>query len=367
MKIAFYAPLKMPDHPVPSGDRLMARLLVAALEKAGHDVNPISDLRSYSRTSEPSSYREIEALARAEIMRISEQWGGGTPADIWFSYHPYYKAPDLLGPTLSKQFHIPYFTAETSYSGRRNTGYWVKTQQNVLNGIRQAAVNICFTKRDQEGIAATAPDAQTAMLRPFILPEPFLGSRPQGDVIENRLITVAMMRPGDKMDSYRLLADALARLSSQLPWSLSIIGDGKMKAEVKQLFARFPADRIIWHGQATTAEIAARMSQSAAYVWPGFGEAYGLAYLEAQAAGLPVVAMNVAGVPEAVDADVTGLLTSAGDADAYAKAIEQVLTDEATRIRMGRAARQMIVSERTLDRAALVLDEILTKWTQPIP
>ena len=38
MRIAFYAPLKSPNHPVPSGDRLMARLLIAALQRAGHDV-----------------------------------------------------------------------------------------------------------------------------------------------------------------------------------------------------------------------------------------------------------------------------------------------------------------------------------------
>jgi hypothetical protein len=34
MRIAFYAPLKSPDHPVPSGDRLLARLLVDALRGA---------------------------------------------------------------------------------------------------------------------------------------------------------------------------------------------------------------------------------------------------------------------------------------------------------------------------------------------
>jgi hypothetical protein len=35
MRIAFYAPLKAPDHPVPSGDRTIARLLLAALKQGG--------------------------------------------------------------------------------------------------------------------------------------------------------------------------------------------------------------------------------------------------------------------------------------------------------------------------------------------
>lgn len=363
MKIAFYAPLKAPNHPVPSGDRLMARLLVAALEQAGHEVNLISDLRSYARRAEADAYAEIEQQARAEIARISDQWAVNPRPDIWFSYHPYYKAPDLLGPVLAERFQIPYVTAETSYSARRNIDYWARTQDQVLAGIKLAAVNICLTKRDRSGIATTAPDAHTAMLRPFIQPDPFLQSSPRRDANAHRLITVAMMRPGDKLDSYRILADALARLSPQLPWSLSIVGDGAMRAEVTSLFSQCDAGRIIWHGEVTTAEVAALMSQSAVYAWPGYGEAYGLAYLEAQAAGLPVVAMNVAGVPEAVERGVTGLLTPADDAGAFASAIEQLLTNNAQRNSMGQAARQMILAERTLDRAAIVLDEILTQWT----
>ena len=46
MRIAFYAPLKAPTHPVPSGDRRMARLLMAALEAGGHHVTLASTLRS---------------------------------------------------------------------------------------------------------------------------------------------------------------------------------------------------------------------------------------------------------------------------------------------------------------------------------
>ena len=41
-------------------------------------------------------------------------------------------------------------------------------------------------------------------------------------------------------------------------------------------------------------------AEGALYAWPGFGEAYGLAYLEAQAAGLPVVAQDIDGVPGVV-------------------------------------------------------------------
>jgi hypothetical protein len=46
MRIGFYAPLKPPDHPVPSGDRRIARLFVEALRLAGHMPFVASHLRS---------------------------------------------------------------------------------------------------------------------------------------------------------------------------------------------------------------------------------------------------------------------------------------------------------------------------------
>ena len=48
-----------------------------------------------------------------------------------------------------------------------------------------------------------------------------------------RLITVAMMRPGDKSASYRILGDALSRLVD-LPWSLEVIGDGPARRDVSR-------------------------------------------------------------------------------------------------------------------------------------
>lgn len=358
MKIAFHAPLKSPDHPVPSGDRLMARLLIEALAQAGHEVMVASHLRSFSSDPDGAGRAAIEQAASAEVARLTALWQAGGAPDAWFCYHPYYKAPDLIGPELARRFGFAYVTAEASYSARRNQGQWAENQRRLAQTIGAAAVNICLTRRDRDGLAAAIPDGRTALLQPFIDPSPYVAVEPAPQ--PHALVTVAMMRPGDKMESYRMLAAALSQLQ-HLPWTLSVAGDGALRGEVEALFSAVEGGRIVWHGECGTAEIAALLGTSAVYAWPGTGEAYGLAYLEAQAAGLPVVAQATAGVPEVVRHGVTGLLTPPGDVGAYAAALERMLTEDAMRQDMARAARRFVVEECSLARASQRLDDILRR------
>ncbi|WP_313616320.1 glycosyltransferase [Agrobacterium sp.] len=358
MKIAFYAPLKSPDHPVPSGDRLMARLLMQAMTMAGHEVEVASPLRSFLKNPDDPAYQTIKRDAQQEIDRLQHDWQENGKPDIWFCYHPYYKAPDLIGPALCREFSVAYVSSEASYSNRRNIGHWAENQHHLLESINAATVNLCFTRRDHDGLLAAAAGAKLEMFPPFIDPAIFLAPPP--DPTPYRLATVAMMRSGDKLDSYVALAKALAKLPADLPWTLDIVGDGPERQTVEALFTDITPQRVLWHGQKVQQEIAQILSKAALYLWPGHGEAYGLAYLEAQAAGLPVIAEHTAGVPEVVQHGKTGLLTPAGDSDAYALAIEQLLRNDNERQAMALNARQFVQHERSLTKASQCLNTILS-------
>jgi len=85
---------------------------------------------------------------------------------------------------------------------------------------------------------------------------------------------------------------------------------------------------------------------------PAFGEGFGLAALEAQAAGRPVIGTNVASLPEVVEDGKTGLLVAPDHEVALAGAIELLGKDVKFRRRLGIQARERVVESFSLDRMA---------------
>ena len=75
VRIAYYAPLKAPDHPTASGDRLIAGLLARALEHAGHEVVMASRLRAFDGAGDRSLQLRLARTARAQARGFST---GGT-------------------------------------------------------------------------------------------------------------------------------------------------------------------------------------------------------------------------------------------------------------------------------------------------
>lgn len=353
MRIALYAPMKPPSHPVPSGDRAMARLLIRALEQAGHRVALASDLRVFLRQPEAGLLAPLELAAGAERARLARDWHENGAPDLWLCYHPYYKSPDLIGPALSREFGIPYVTVESSWSRRRNQGDWARAQDHVSAGLAQAALNLSMTARDARGLAKACAGARIARLAPFIDARPFAAPpAPQ----PGHFVAAAMMRPGDKLSSYCALAEALALVPG--PWRLSIAGDGPARPQVEAAFAPL-ADRVSFLGQLDQPALAALYAQGWLYLWPGHAEAYGLAALEAQAAGLPVISERTAGTPEVVRDGETAILTPERDIPTYARAIAALAADAPRRAAMADAARRFAHDERGLDAASLRLDRLL--------
>jgi glycosyltransferase involved in cell wall biosynthesis len=344
MRVAFYAPMKPPDHPVPSGDRRMARLLMAALAAGGHDVVLAGRLRSWDDATVPGRQARIRRLGERLAARLVRRWQGAPDRpELWFTYHLYHKAPDWLGPAVADALGIPYVVAEASYAPKRRHGPWADGFAGAAAALARADAVLAVSAVDAAGLEAVVPPGRLHRLPPFIETAPFAAAITRRGAARARLwrgdpgpwlLAVAMMRPGDKAQSYAVLAEALGRLAGR-PWRLALVGDGPLRDGI---VSRFPPGRVYDLGRQPLEALPEIDAAADLYVWPAINEAYGLALLEAQAAGLPVVAGRTGGVPDIVRDGTTGLLTPPGDAAAFAGAVAALLDGPARRTAMGAAA-----------------------------
>ncbi|WP_371225142.1 glycosyltransferase family 4 protein [Roseovarius sp. 2305UL8-3] len=287
-RIAFYAPLKSPRHPTPSGDRQMARNLIKAL---GQGLNADVDLMSELRSREPDGQAEAQARlmseAQDEITRLIPRT---SDCALWVTYHNYYKAPDLIGPHIAAAHGIPYVLIEATRAKSRLTGPWAGFAKAAEAASNAASAIFSLTARDRVALDRDRTQGQQIVpLAPFVdrdtLPDPAPGDGP--------MLTVGMMRPDDKLESYRLLAQALESVTGD--WHLQIAGDGPARPQVEALFAPF-APRVTFLGALDPEALAHQYAQAGLFVWPGVNEAFGMVYIEAQIAGLPIVAQDRPGV-----------------------------------------------------------------------
>lgn len=374
MRIAFYAPMKAPDDPKPSGDRMMARLLIKALEAAGHTVQVASKFSSRDGLGDyvrQTRLRDVGVTTATRLIQRTEMLRPELRPSLWFTYHLYHKAPDWIGPGYCQAMGIPYVVAEASYAPKQASGVWDMGHNAVAEALGQASLVVGLNTADTECVLPLLSDPnRLMMLRPFLDVTPFAMARGRGgsarNVLSRRfgidpeppwLLAAGMMREGDKLESYRELAKALGQLED-LDFRLIIAGDGPARPQVMTAM-RGLGSRVVPIGEATGDTMVVLHSSADLYVWPAVNEAYGMSLLEAQATGVPVVAGDYGGVTDIVLNGETGIVVPPGDTDAFAAAVREMLTNVERRQALGHAAFQNVQDNHGLNEAADRLDEAL--------
>src|SRR5262249_12122199 len=169
----------------------------------------------------PEGHLRGERRARAQAARLIARWRA-LPSrhpqrfDLWFTYHCYYRKPDWLGPLVAPALGVPYVIAEASHAPRRAQGPTRLAHRAVERALAMGDLVLTLTPRDVAGVRARLrPGAHQLALPPFIDTQRFGAGANRND--PPVLLTVGMMRARDKLDSYRVLAEALKRLQDR-PW-----------------------------------------------------------------------------------------------------------------------------------------------------
>lgn len=140
-----------------------------------------------------------------------------------------------------------------------------------------------------------------------------------------RLLFVGRLVP---VKGVSVLIGAFGRIARDCPDAvLTIVGDGPDRAGLEAMASSLGlGGRIAFTGAQNQQQVAARMAEADLFVLPSFAEGLPVVLMEAMASGLPVIATNIAGIPELVEDNVTGRLVEAGDERQLARAMRDCLT-----------------------------------------
>lgn len=281
--------------------------------------------------------------------------------------------------------HMPNPTGEVSLLLSGQSGPVVASyhcdifRQRLLIPVYQPLVVACLRRADavvvgSAGLSRNSPLLDAAAVPTTVVPYAVDAERwapgavPEGDVAAARaryggdhILAVG------RLVSYKGF-DRLIRSARRLTLPLVIVGDGPLRAELENLIAAERlGDRVHLAGRVSDAQLAVHLAAAEIFVMASVNraESFGVATLEAQAAGLPVVATDVGtGTSEAFAAGESGVLVPALDDAALVHALNELAAAPARRRVMGAAGRRRVAEHNSLAALGTALENVYATVTR---
>jgi phosphatidylinositol alpha-1,6-mannosyltransferase len=292
--------------------------------------------------------RQFDREAEVIIRRVGGRFGSGRTRILELNAAGLMRAARFK-PHVMLSAHLvtsPAAAAIRRLRGGRTAQYFYANEipgkpRLAAFAAAQADVVIAISAYTASLIAATgASTANVRLVAPGVDipadPAPLPGERPT-------VLTVAQLKHAYK--GHDVLISALSLVRARVPdveWV--VIGEGPLRSDLERLAsaaglagsARFlgavsDTERACWLRRADVLAMPSRLPDGRLG-----GEGFGIAYLEANAYGKPVVAGNVAGALDAVAHGVSGLLVDPTDASAVSDALSRLLLDRELAQRLGR-------------------------------
>jgi len=164
--------------------------------------------------------------------------------------------------------------------------------------------------------------------------------------------------------------DRLINAARDLPWHVVIIGDGPLRAELEaQIRDHQLQERVHLIGRLNDDALRDHFAAAGLFVLPSVNraEAFGVVLLEAQAAGIPVIATDTGtGTPEAFEPGGSGILVPANDEDALKDAMLALIRDPGRRRQFGAAGAERVRRQNSLEALARRLGPLYTSLAESI-
>lgn len=340
MKIALVSAY---DFGIPSGVNTHISQLASALQERGHSTTIFAP-----GTSAPScNGEEIHLTGRSFPVP-----SGGSVARVglsprsgrWVREHLENGDFDIvhlhepLVPLLPLQFlrYSPVPTIGTFHAARENNSRLYDVSHHVLRRYeRLLDGRVAVSKAAGRLVSKYFPGNYKVIPNGIDLNR-FTSERPPVPELLDLQPYVLFVGRFEKRKGAEVLLQAFRQLKKRLPaLNLVIVGGGSGRERVESLASEMGVTDVHFSGYVSNEMLPRYYRHAAVFCAPNTGnESFGIILLEAMASGTPVVASAIQGFVDVVQHDVDALLVPSGDPDALANAIEWVVTDDDTRVRV---------------------------------
>jgi glycosyltransferase involved in cell wall biosynthesis len=324
-----------------------APALADALRHAGHDVEVVT---TADAPPAPRPYRVgwVSRAKPAPLRHLAVVWqvvSAARSADRVYATTMIRRA--ALGATLARRPLVVKLVADEAYERERRAGRFAGTLeefQHTAGGLRVRLLQRTRTAALRRARHILVPSAYLRRIalgwglaphRVTVVPNPApeLPALPSRDEARAALgISGPALGTAGRLTAQKALGDALAALARVPDVELLVLGDGPERAALERRAEELGvAARVRFLGAGTREDVVALFRAVDAALLTSAWENLPHALLEALAAGTPVIATAVGGIPEVVVDGENGLLVAAGDIDALASAVDRVVHDRSLR------------------------------------
>jgi glycosyltransferase involved in cell wall biosynthesis len=283
--------------------------------------------------------------------------------------HTHTARAGLLGRLAGRLAGVPIVVH--TYHGHVLHGYFspvktwlMRSMEHTLARMTDQIITVSERVKRELVSYAVAPPAKIAVIPLGFDLKPFLRCQDQRGQFRHELSVsdgarlVSIVGRIFPIKNHRLFLDAAALVAAREPSVLFVIvGDGVLRWEMEDHARELRiADRVIFTGWRR--DLPRIYADTSILVVSSNNEGTAVSAIEAMAAGRPVVATRVGGLPDLITEGETGLLVPPGDPDGLASAVLRLLQDPGTACRMGQSARAMVQERFSVRRLVVDMENL---------
>lgn len=362
----------IPGLPVGGAERMLLQL-VTHLDRARYDITVVALHRQDTAMERDFAAAGFEVLYLEKRLGFDARMFGRIARvlrrvrpDLVHTHRPVlaYALPSLLGRLRRRTVHTVHNLAEREVTGAARRGHWLAIRAGA------APVAICQSVADSiwsvYGVRPRALIPNGVPVATFSAPAvPRRAWREREGIPEDAIVLACVARLSAQKNVGALL-QALAAQRPRTDLMLLLCGEGEERGQLEAGARRLGiAGRVRFLG--SRADIPELLAASDLFVLPSLYEGHPLSVMEAMAAGLPVLATAVGGVPEVVRPGETGLLVPPGDVAALAAAMGRLADDAGERLRLGREGARVAAERFDVSRMAAAYDGLYQELLSGVP